>query len=168
MQAILFWMGYRRASTREGGQMVAQIFEQVVAHLEQARGRWVVIHEHYVRFCERSMDMADAGCGAKGIIPKRIGDDLYVQYLDRRLRISFGFDRISDRGILCVDDLSAVGLYDGRNPVRIETILFSGDGDLDVVDADGAGLSLSDPAYAIQLALGIVDAAIDQNPWKVS
>jgi hypothetical protein len=155
-------------SSAKEGQVVAERFEQVVAHLEQARARWVVMHDHYVRFCERSMDMADAGCGAKGIIPKWIGDDLYVQYLDRRLRISFGFDRISDRGILCVDDLSAVGLYDGRNPVRIETILFSGDGDLDVVDADGASLSLSDPAYAIQLALGIVDAAIDQNPWKVS
>jgi hypothetical protein len=150
------------------GQMVAKRFEQVVAHLEQARARWAVMHDHYVRFCERSMDMEDAGCGAKGIILKRIGDDLYVQYLDRRLRISFAFDRISDRGILCVDDLSAVGLYDGRNPVRIETILFDGAGDLDVVDADGASLSLSDPAYAIQLALGIVDAAIDQNPWKVS
>jgi hypothetical protein len=89
--------------------MVAQTFEQVVAHLEQARARWVVIHDHYVRFCERSMDMADASCGAKGIIPKRIGDDLYVQYLDRRLRISFAFDRISDRGILCVDDFPQSG-----------------------------------------------------------
>ena len=148
--------------------MVAQTFEQVVAHLEQARASWVVIHDHYVRFCERSMDMADAGCRAKGIIPKRIGDDLYVQYLDRRLRISFGFHRISDRGILCVDDLSAGGLSNGRNPVRIQTILFDGAGDLDVVDADGASLSLSDPAYAILLALGIVDAAIDQNPWKVN
>jgi hypothetical protein len=44
--------------------------------------------------------------------------------------------------------------------------LFSGDGDLHVVDADGASLSLSDPAYAIQLALGIVDAAIDQIPLE--
>src|SRR5229473_3589763 len=122
------------------------------------------MHDHYVLFCERSMDVEDAGSAAKGIIPKRIGDDLYVQYLDRRLRISFAFDRMSDRGLLCVDDLSAVGLYEGRNPVRIETILFDGDGDLAVVDADGASLSLSDPAYAIQLALGIVDAAIDQNP----
>ena len=117
--------------------MVAERFEQVVAHLEQARARWVVMHDHYVRFCERSMDMADAGCAAKGIIPKRIGDDLYVQYLDRRLRISFGFDRISDRGVLCVDDLSAVGRYEGRHPVRIETISFNAAGDLDVVDADG-------------------------------
>jgi len=148
--------------------MVAKRFEQVVAHLEQARARWTVMHDHYVRFCERSMDMADAGCAAKGIIPKRIGDDLYVQYLDRRLRISFGFDRISDRGLLCVDDLSAVWLYEGRIPVRIETILFDGDGDLAVVDADGASLSLSDPAHAIHVALGIVDAAIDQNPWKVN
>jgi len=148
--------------------MVAKRFEQVVAHLEQARARWAVMHDHYVRFCERSMDMADAGCPAKGIIPKRIGDDLYVQYLDRRLRISFGFDRISDRGLLCVDDLSAVWLYEGRIPVRIETILFDGDGDLAVVDADGASLSLSDPAHAIHVALGIVDAAIDQNPWKVN
>jgi hypothetical protein len=114
------------------------------------------------------MDMEDAGCPAKGIIPKRIGDDLYVQYLDRRLRISFGFDRISDRGLLCVDDLSAVGLYEGRIPVRVETILFDGDGDLAVVDADGASLSLSDPAHAIHVALGIVDVAIDQNPWKVN
>ncbi len=148
--------------------MVAKRFEQVVAHLEQARARWTVMHDHYVRFCERSMDMGDAGCGAKGIIPKRIGDDLFVQYLDRRLRISFGFDRISDRGLLCVDDLSAVWLYEGRIPVRIETILFDGDGDLAVVDADGASLSLSDPAHAIHVALGIVDAAIDQNPWKVN
>jgi hypothetical protein len=148
--------------------MVAKRFEQVVAHLEQARVRWAVMHDHYVRFCERSMDMADAGCPAKGIIPKRIGDDLYVQYLDRRLRISFGFDRISDRGILCIDELSAIGLYEGRNPVRIETILFDGTGDLEVVDTDGASLSLSDPAHAIHVALGIVDAAIDQNPWKVS
>src|SRR6266849_8523230 len=129
--------------------MVAKRFEQVVAHLEQAGARLAVMHDHYVRFCERLMDMEDAGCPAKGIIPKRIGDDLYVQYLDRRLRISFAFDRMSDRGLLCVDDLSAVGLYEGRNPVRIETILFDGTGDLEVVDADGASLSLSDPAYAI-------------------
>jgi hypothetical protein len=46
--------------------------------------------------------------------------------------------------------------------------LFDGAGDLDVGDTDGTSLSLSDPAYAIQLALGIVDAAIDLNPWKVS
>jgi hypothetical protein len=64
--------------------------------------------------------------------------------------------------------LSAVGLYEGRIPVRIETILFDGDGDLAVVDADGASLSLSDPAHAIHVALGIVDVAIDQNPWKVN
>jgi hypothetical protein len=64
--------------------------------------------------------------------------------------------------------LSAVGLYEGRIPVRIETVLFDGDGDLAVVDADGASLSLSDPAHAIHVALGIVDAAIDQNPWKVN
>ena len=148
--------------------MIAKSYERVGADLERARVSREQLHGYYVRFCQRAMDMEDAGCAAKGIIPKRIGDDLYVQYLDRRLRISFGFDRISDRGILCVDDLSAVGLYDGRNPVRIETILFDGAGDLDVVDADGSSLSLSDPAYAIQLALGIVDAAIDQNPWKVS
>ena len=143
-------------------------YEQIVAHLEKARLSWNSLHDIYVRFRERAKDMADAQCVAKGIIPQPVGDDLYVQYLDRRLRISFAFDRISDRGILCVDDLSTVGLYEGRNPVRIQTILFDGAGDLDVVDADGASLSLSDPAYAIQLALGIVDAAIDQNPWKVS
>jgi hypothetical protein len=68
--------------------------------------------------------------------------------------------------VLCVDDLSLVGLYEGRNPVRIETILFNVAGDLDVVDADGASLSLSEPAHALQVALGIVDAALDQNPWK--
>jgi len=148
--------------------MVTQRYEQVVAHLEEARASWATMHGHYVRFCERSMDMADARCPAKGIVPTRVGDDLYIQYLDRRLRISFAFDRISDRGILCVDDLSAVGLYEGSNSVRIETILFDSAGNLEVVDADGTSLSLSNPAHAIQIALGIVDAAIDQNPWKVT
>jgi hypothetical protein len=78
-------------------------YEQIVARLEKARRSWNSLHDIYVRFRERAKDMADAQCVAKGIIPQSVGDDLYVQYLDRRLRISFAFDRISDRGILCVE-----------------------------------------------------------------
>ena len=113
------------------------------------------------------MDLADAQCPAKGIVPKRIGDDLYIQYLDRRLRCSFGFDRLSNRGMLCVDDLSDVGLYKGREPVRIETISFDDVGNTNVADSDGVSLNLSEPGQGLQLALGVVDLALDQNPWRV-
>jgi hypothetical protein len=148
--------------------MIAKSYELVGADLERARVSREPLHRYYVRFCQRAMDMADASCPAKGIVPKRVGDDLYVQYLDRRLRFSFAFDRQADRGILCVDDMSVVGLYDGREPVRVETISFDDVGKSDVVDSDGVKLSLSDCAQSLQLALGLVDLAIDQNPWKVS
>ena len=148
--------------------MIAKRFEQVVTHVENARTNWADLHARYVQFRERAMAMMDAGCPAKGIVVQTVGDDFYVEFLDRRLRLSFGFDRIANRGVLCVDDMSGVGRYDGHGAVRIETISFDYAGDLGVVDADGESLSLSDPAHAIQLALGIVDAALDQNPWKVS
>jgi hypothetical protein len=114
------------------------------------------------------MDMADTGCPAKRIITARVGDDLYVQYLDRRLRLSFGFERQTGTGIICVDDLSDVGLYEGRKPVRMATISFDAGGISDVVESDGTKLSLLDDAQAIRLALGIVDSALDHNPWSAN
>ena len=147
--------------------MKPKSFAQVAAQLEKTRQSWELLHSQYVRFCERAMDLADVQCPAKGIVPKRIGDDLYIQYLDRRLRFSFAFDRLSNKGIVCVDDLSEVGLYEGREPVRIETISFDSVGNSDVVESDGATLSFSDPDQGLQLALGILDLALDENPWKV-
>ena len=142
-------------------------YEQIVAQLQKARRNWGILHDHYVRFCARAMVMADVECPANGIIPKQVGDDIYVQYLDRRIRISYAFNRLSNRGILCVDDLFEVGLYEGREPVRIRTISFDDVGNSDVADSDGVSLNLTDAAQGLQLALGIIDLALDHHPWKV-
>jgi hypothetical protein len=142
--------------------MIAKPCERVAADLELARVSRERLHDYYVRFCQRAMDMTDAKCRVKGIVPKRVGDDLYVQYLDRRLRFSFAFDRQADRGLLCVEDMSAAGLYDGREPVRLETISFDNVGNSDVVDSNGTKLSISD--HGLQLALGLVDLALNQKP----
>jgi hypothetical protein len=46
--------------------MIAKPYEQVVADLERVRVSRERLHDYYVRFCARAMDMTDAKCRAKG------------------------------------------------------------------------------------------------------
>jgi hypothetical protein len=93
----------------------------------------------------------------------RIGDDLYIDFTNKRLRVYFGFDRGLKLGLICVDDISRVGI-DGAKSIRLKAITFRDDKSASECLVDGKALSLTDPSDGLLLALNIVDIALDYNP----
>ena len=64
---------------------------------------WEIFPNHYAAFRELAVDkMMSPEAGLTNLFAEIVNDDLYVQYLDRRIRISFAFERNPKKGVLRV------------------------------------------------------------------
>jgi len=133
--------------------------------LRSTASDWEIFHNHYAAFRKLAVDeIMSPNARLAGLIAKIENDDLCVRYLDRRIRISFAFERNPKKGILRVDDMSEVGTFEEQRPLRIGAISFDYTG-ATTFDGGSMGrkMTLSEPADALGIALNLVDLVFDHN-----
>ncbi len=147
--------------------MNEKTFERSIDDLKGISARYEIMRAHFERvFTQAEGLAADPASPLKGqgLRVKMDAGAILIEFVDRRIRISMRYNRKTGKGVLHVDDESAV--RPGRLPETFERIEFTGKGDTDLVGEDEDKLTLSEPADCMLLVARLVDTALDRDPWK--
>jgi hypothetical protein len=146
----------------------AKTFEVARIDLNKARERYQKLSNHFERFCAEAQRLEDRESQIEGISVTRDGAGLTLGFLDRRIRVSFRFNRLEGKGELHVEDLS-VRDREGWGPVTIGRVAFTASGETAISGGYGNKLiNLEQPADCLTFALRFLDSALDKNPWVES
>lgn len=141
-------------------------FNVAIDDLKRTGARYESMRVHFERVCAQAKLLAEGPeSPLRGFLRAEMDQGaLLLAINDRRLRISLQYDRKTERGVLYVEDESAVG--PGRVPETIERIPFNGLGETGLAREDGDQLHLGLAADCLTLVARLVDTALDRDPWK--
>jgi len=147
--------------------MNEKTFARSTDDLKGIRERYESMRAHFERVFAQAKRLAEepeSPLKGKGLVAKMDAGAILIEFLDRRVRISMRYDREKGRGVLHVDDESAV--RPGRAPETFERIEFRGTGETDLVNEHGDQLTLATPGDCMLLVARLIDTALDRDPWK--
>jgi hypothetical protein len=146
--------------------MNEKTYESVIGDLKGSSAHYETMRGHFEQFCAQIKRLAEEQASpVKGILRAKMdGGAILVEFLDRRIRISARYDREIKGGVLLAEDESAV--LSERAPETFERVPFNETGETDLGGGlYGGKLNVGVPADCMTLALRLVDAALDRNPW---
>jgi hypothetical protein len=142
--------------------MDARPFDVVRQDLSRASALYGKLQTHFERFCTEARRLQDAGSALRGVKISREGRALVLDFLDRRQRVTFEFDRKAEKGFLHLENISR--LDRGVDAATLTRIAFDSAGETDIGGGcDGGKLQLAILADCKALAVCFIDAGLDHE-----
>ncbi len=142
--------------------MDAKPFEVVRQDLTRVTALYGQLQAHFERFCTEARRLQEASSPLRGVKTSREGRSLLVDFLDRRQRVSFEFDRKAEKGVLHLENISR--LETERDSITVTRITFDRSGETDAGGgSDGANVQLGNIADCKALAVCFIDAGLNHG-----
>jgi hypothetical protein len=141
-------------------------FKAAMTNLDRAAGTYEQLNAHFERFCEQAARLQEKESGLSGIQVTREGPtSLLLEFLDRRLRVTFHFDRKARAGILSLGNAPLQSIACAPSAPSIAHVTFSPSGETNVAGGyAGQEMDLGMIQDCIALAAHLIDAGLDDSP----
>jgi len=140
--------------------MDARPFDEVRQDLSRATTLYGQLQVHFERFCTEAKRLQEASSPLRGVKTSWEGRSLLVDFLDRRQRVSFEFDRKAEKGFLRLENVSRSDAQ--RDVTTVLRIAFDRSGETDVGGGlEGGKVQLALPADCKALAVCLIEAGLD-------
>jgi hypothetical protein len=147
--------------------METRKFEEAASALIEASLEYDALRDHFDQLCEHAVKIGDGTLGIKGLAVARVGPDLYIDFLDHRMRLAMRYDAVKTMGVLCFDDVSAAGMMPDVLPLVVARIPFGHSGE--TTRGKGSATehwTLASPSDCKNIILDLIGTAIRLNPWE--
>ncbi len=142
--------------------MKTKSYPTLIEDIHRAQVDHQAAHGYFARFAEQVMRLNGNGAVVSGIsVTRRPEGALSFAVLDRNFQISVRVDHRAGKGLLHVQDVSNPDV----GPKTLERVPFDANGNTGLAVEGGAPINLGAEGDCLLLALRIIDAALDYDPW---